>query len=113
MLANKKNTSRYALPCVAPIRRAHCRFHADVHKANSVGHTALHVASINGHTDVMEVLLEYGADLDARTLQGYTPLYVAFGAKQLAAARLLLAAGASIGQRNDTHTSLVGLAAGR
>ena len=38
-------------------------------------YTPLHRASYNGHTEVMRVLLKHGADPNAPTLEGWTPLH--------------------------------------
>lgn len=44
---------------------------------DSDGYTPLHRASYNGHTNVVRVLLQRGADLDARTEDGWQPLHCA------------------------------------
>ncbi|XP_044766676.1 protein phosphatase 1 regulatory subunit 12B isoform X8 [Coccinella septempunctata] len=41
------------------------------------GATPLHVASAKGYTDVIKVLLQCGADLDAQDVDGWTPLHAA------------------------------------
>ena len=52
---------------------------ADVNAANYRGMTALHGAAFRGVNGVAEHLVEQGADLDARTDLGYSPLAVADG----------------------------------
>jgi ankyrin repeat protein len=50
-----------------------------------------------GRTDVAEILgllLSFGADPDQRGINDYTPLHMAVGERNLAAAKVLLAAGA-------------------
>lgn len=65
------------------------------------GRTALHMASANGHVDVMRVLLEAGADINARARDsGSTPLHDAVLARGIKAVPLLLAAGADSSVRN-------------
>ena len=61
------------------------------------GRTALHYAARLGHDDVMRILIETGAPLDAADADGYTPLLRAIqgGDANLDAVRLLLDAGAN------------------
>ncbi len=47
--------------------------------ANYRGMTALHGAAFRGANNVVEYLVEQGADLDARTALGYSPLAIADG----------------------------------
>jgi len=43
-----------------------------------LGQMCLHVAAVNGHVDVVQLLIRLGADLKAREgLQGYTALHIA------------------------------------
>jgi ankyrin repeat protein len=50
---------------------------ADVNATNSIGYTALIVASCRGHVQVVKELVEHGADIEAKDIQGCTPLLVA------------------------------------
>ena len=52
---------------------------SDVNAANYRGMTALHGAAFRGTNDVAEYLVARGADLDARTELGYSPLAIADG----------------------------------
>ena len=52
---------------------------ADVNAANYRGMTALHGAAFRGINRVADYLVAQGADLDARTVQGWSPLAVAEG----------------------------------
>lgn len=45
-------------------------------KGVTVGDTALHLASAFNRVNICKVLLEYGADINAQTNQGKTPLHV-------------------------------------
>ena len=60
----------------------------------------LHLAAINGRTDVCRLLLESGADLDAPSFMG-TPLHVAARGGREEVARLLIEAGADVNARPD------------
>ena len=51
----------------------------DVNAVNYRGMTALHGAAFRGTNDVVEYLVAQGADLDARTELGYSPLAIADG----------------------------------
>ena len=65
---------------------------ADVNSANETnGETALHKAVIGNKINVMHVLLQHGADPDAATIGGFTPLHYCKGRE---AARVLVAGGA-------------------
>jgi ankyrin repeat protein len=47
---------------------------SDIHAVNPAGETALHIASAQGYDTVVRLLVERGADLNARTGRGLTPL---------------------------------------
>jgi ankyrin repeat protein len=57
--------------------------------------TALHLASLNDDTDVMQRLLDAGAKVDPRDIDGATPLFRAVEQVNLDAAQLLLRRGAN------------------
>lgn len=62
----------------------------DVNAADASGRTALHMASANGHTDVMRMLLDAGANTEHRNDSGNTPLHWACVGGHAEAVRLLL-----------------------
>ena len=39
------------------------------------GYTPLNIASENGHTEVVQLLINAGADVNQADYDGYTPLY--------------------------------------
>ncbi|CAN0302000.1 unnamed protein product [Ascophyllum nodosum] len=54
-----------------------------------------------GHEDVVSVLLQEGADRDARTSQGFTALHCASGRGGLGCVKVLLEAGADVNVRSE------------
>ncbi|XP_078664037.1 uncharacterized protein LOC144907104 [Branchiostoma floridae x Branchiostoma belcheri] len=69
--------------------------------------TSLHVASWYGKTEVVELLLKHGADLEARTKDDMTALHVASGNGETKVAAFLLKHGADLEARDvDGLTSL-------
>src|SRR5688500_20240314 len=67
------------------------------------GATPLHM--VQGQKDVFDLLLAKGADIDARTDKGHTPLSLAVASGNRELAKLLVAAGAPISvRRNDGAT---------
>ena len=65
------------------------------------GATPLHVAAERGHDDVVRLLLEAGATVDSRRIEGLTPLHLAAGVGRFATVRRLLAAGADPNSRES------------
>jgi ankyrin repeat protein len=65
------------------------------------GATALITAANKGSTDMVQLLLSQGADVDARSASGWTALMRACNAEKFDCARLLLEAGADPNIRND------------
>jgi ankyrin repeat protein len=63
--------------------------HAPVNEVGPKGRTALHYAASAGFREVMEILLNHGADFTIRDDQGETPLHLAHRNKKIAAAKLL------------------------
>lgn len=79
---------------------------ADVHVADSGGWTALHKAvhdadADRGHPEVVQALVDAGADVEARIGYGIRPLMLAAGYGEAAVAEVLLHAGADVFARND------------
>lgn len=79
---------------------------ADLNLATGDGMTALHWAAQSGHADILDLLLEAGAEVDPTTRIGsYTPLHIASGQGSSEIVAALLAAGADVNA--TTTTSLV------
>lgn len=70
--------------------------------------TALIVASNNGHTEIVEMLLKAGANVDARNKYGYTALIEASWGSHVDIVRMLLKAGAHVNAENHFgYTALI------
>lgn len=65
----------------------------------AVGHTALHEAAEHGHLAIINLLIDYGANINAKTRSGITPLHLATSANQLDAVKRLLIYGANVDAR--------------
>ncbi len=65
------------------------------------GWSALHYAAAGPNEQVVRWLLAHGADVDARSPNGTTPLMMAAGYGGLSGAEVLIAAGADVTLRND------------
>ncbi len=68
---------------------------------NKTGWTPLHYASSNGHLEIMNLLLENHAYIDAESPNGTTPLMMAAQYGNAAAVKLLLDAGADATLKNQ------------
>lgn len=67
-----------------------------VNQPNAHGRTPLHVAALRGDADAIEVLLDAGADLDARGNHNRHAMHYACKAGSIDAVEVLLARGASL-----------------
>src|SRR3989338_2716587 len=63
--------------------KAHLKLHKNVDEQNKAGLTALHVAIKMGDLKISQLLLDYGADINAQDFQGNTPLILAIKKKDL------------------------------
>ena len=68
---------------------------------NKTGWTALHYAATNAHLEIMQLLLDEHAYIDAESPNGSTPLMMAAQYGSAAAVRLLLEAGADPTLKNQ------------
>lgn len=69
-----------------------------------VGYTPLHEAAAHGRSEIAALLLDYGADINARTASGLTPLYEAVLSNHIHSVYFLLSHGArtSFAQAGET-----------
>ena len=80
----------------------------DPNSENLLGMTPLMLAAINGHDEVIEVLIEYGADVDAQSESGVTALTTSSGRGHTETVRVLLENGANVNLVNDRkRTALI------
>ena len=79
------------------------------HKASN-GFTALILAAQNGHTPVIEILLENGAKIDLQNDDGITPLMWAALHDHTDAVKLLLAKGANPKIKSKTEKTALEIA---
>jgi ankyrin repeat protein len=74
------------------------------------GNRPIHIAAQNGHTDILELLVQREALLDAVNMKGNTALHMAVEYDYYDACKLLLDAGADPAVKNDDgHACLVGI----
>jgi len=92
----------------------------DVNATNEADFTALHCAAFTGLPELVQYLVDHGADLNARDWRGRTPFRLAEGAKQsfhyqewpeVAALLQKLGADTTLGIPGTIHERLRGLAA--
>ena len=81
---------------------------ADGNAANEYGNTPLHEASLDGHTQVVPILLRAGAVVDVRTNLLYTPLVYAAINGHTATIKLLLEAGVDPALTKDEQAGTAG-----
>lgn len=70
--------------------------------------SALHFAAmIPGNTDVLELLLSHGADINASNSENSTPLFFSCQSNNTFAASVLIASGADIHLKNNKGTGQI------
>lgn len=83
----------------------------DINHRDSFGGTALHGAMFQKDISIVDILLDYGFDPNAKGIKnGYTPLHDAVWANNIDAAKLLLDRGSNPGIRNKDGLTAYGLA---
>lgn len=106
------------IPLVTACRRGDVRLvllllsaGADVNAACSFdSYTALHAAACEGHAECCRLLLEHGANPNARNFVGMTPLYVAAGEWAADCCEVLLEHGADVNAKDDDGETALDLA---
>ena len=83
----------------------------EVDHTEGEGCTALHWAADKNHADMVQVLIDAGADIEARDTSRNSPLLWACGSGSLDAVKLLVRAGAGVSvTNNEGHTFLTAAA---
>jgi ankyrin repeat protein len=77
---------------------------------NKTGWTPLHYAATHGHLEIMNMLLEHHAYIDAESPNGTTPLMMAAHYGTPAAVKLLLEAGADASLKNQLGLTAIDFA---
>jgi uncharacterized protein len=75
---------------------------ADVHQANENDWQAIHSAAYRGHTAFSDMLIAHGVSIDAKTIQGRTPLLLAMQENQFAHPLHLIESGADVHVCSDS-----------
>ncbi len=88
---------------------------ADVHarSRNPMQNTPLHAAAAGRNQDAVRMLLEHGAEVNARQEGGWTALHAASQNGDVETARVLIAAGADVQMRADNQQNAWDLALGK
>ena len=93
----------YRIPAVAALAGRHFQLAQVLHRAGSpvglqgcMGNSPVHSAAYHGDVEMVQVLLDYGIDINTRDMHGWTPLYYTPNSysNDPRAARLLLDRGA-------------------
>jgi ankyrin repeat protein len=77
---------------------------------NRPGWTALHYAAASGSNDIVQMLLDKGAALDARSANGTTPIMMATYGGHILTVKLLLDLGADATLKNDQGLTAIDFA---
>ncbi|MBV9307180.1 MAG: ankyrin repeat domain-containing protein, partial [Acidobacteriaceae bacterium] len=82
----------------------------DARSTNAMKNTPLHAAAAGGKTDLVQVLLQRGADVNARQEGGWTALHAAAQAGNRPMVETLIAGGADLQARAANNQSPLDLA---
>ena len=86
----------------------------DVNKQNNLKRTALFIAAINGHIDVVNELINHSTntDIEAREEDGMTPLLGSCHSGEMGIVKFLFDKGANLMAKTNDETNCLILAAG-
>ena len=83
----------------------------DLTHHGSRNHTALHCAVERKHADVVQVLIDAGADIETKNVQGCSPLHLASISGELTTVKMLVEAGADVRATDTGRDTCLTLAA--
>ncbi|KAF7358495.1 P-loop containing nucleoside triphosphate hydrolase protein [Mycena venus] len=89
------------------------KHNASVDQADEDGTTALHLASSQGHLDIVQLLIEHSASADQADKDGKTALHLALSWGHLDIVQLLIEHSASVDQADNYGTTLLHLASSK
>jgi ankyrin repeat protein len=69
------------------------------------GNTLSHLAAMHKSPGCIKILIENGAEIDAKNFQGFTPLMLSCSTSNMEITKLLINAGANINTQNQNGTS--------
>ena len=72
----------------------------DIAAKNNDGHCAVHLAAFFGHSEVLLLLIKFGANVNVENSSGYTPLHMACQSNRYEVLEILLKANANPTIRN-------------
>ena len=83
----------------------------DLDHQQSNNKTSLHAAVLEKHADVVQVLIDAGADIETKNDNGRSPLHLAITSGELATVKMLVEAGADVRATDATRETCLTLAA--
>lgn len=87
------------------VMQASMMYAHDIDQTNSEGNTALSIAALNDHAEIVSMLINKKSDIEHRNKVSFTPLMLAARANSAASASMLIGAGAVPARRDDKGRS--------
>ena len=75
-------------------------FDISVHSKNNFKDTGLHIAAVRGNTEIIRILLFYGADKDSKNVNENSPLHLAASYGHIEIVKILVSNGAKVDSLN-------------